>query len=139
MNDSGAMNQATPSGARATLAFAALVEIATGIALVIVPAFVIAVLLGENGTGQGLLLARFLGIALVGLGTACWPGERRAGFDSKTFQGMLIYNLLAALLLASVGTVGPTAGPLLWPAVVEHTAVALLLIRSWYTQLRSGP
>jgi len=133
------MSQAKPDGPEKILAFAALVEIATGAGLIVVPAFVIAVLLGESGTGQSLLLGRFLGIALLALGAACRPAGRRVGSDSTTFQGMLIYNSLVALLLATVGSVGPATGPLLWPAVVEHAAVALLLVRSWYMQQRYGP
>lgn len=94
------------NGLRNILAFAALVEAATGVALIIDPAIVIALLLGAGEPGQGITIARFLAIALLGLGLACWPGRRRGTHDSKTFQGMLTYNLLAALLLAYVGAVG---------------------------------
>jgi transposase len=41
---------------------------------------------------------------------------------------------LAALFLAYVGTVGRLGGLLLWPCVVEHATVALLLVWTWRTE-----
>jgi hypothetical protein len=124
------MSEAEHNGLRKILAFTALVEGATGLALIVDPALVIALLLGAGAPGLGVTVARFLGIALLALGLACWPGGC-VGHDSKTFQGMLIYNLLAALFLAYVGTVGRLGGLLLWPCVVEHATVALLLVWTW--------
>ena len=48
--------------------------IATGLALLIVPSLVGKLLLGEELTGVAIPLARVLGIALIALGLACWPG-----------------------------------------------------------------
>ena len=44
---------------------------------------------------------------------------------------MLVYNVLIALFLVYLFTVGHLGGVLLWPAVVLHAVVALLLIWSW--------
>jgi hypothetical protein len=136
------MNEARHANLRKILAFAALVEGATGVALLIAPAVVIALLLDVGDPGLGTTIARFLGIALLALGLACWPGGRPAGHDSKTFQAMLVYNLLVALFLAYVGTVGRLGGLLLWPCVMLHATVALLLVWTWRSERMaktSGP
>ncbi len=119
------------------LAFSAVVEVGTGLALMIDPAIVIALLLGTSEPGMGIPLARFLGIALLALGLACWPIGQRAEYRSKPFQGMVAYNLLVAPFLAYVGTLGHLGGLLLWPAVALHAAVGLLLIWTWHTERRA--
>ena len=59
---------------RKALIFAAVAEAATGLALLIVPSLVGQLLLGEELTGIAVFVARVAGIALIGLGAACWPG-----------------------------------------------------------------
>src|SRR5271168_3171750 len=119
------------------LAVAAVVEVGTGVALMLDPAIAIALLLGTNEAGQGIPLARFLGIALLALGLACWPRGLHAECGSKPFQGMLTYNLLVALFLAYLGTLGHLGGLLLWPGVVLHAGVAMLLIWAGQTERRA--
>jgi hypothetical protein len=46
----------------------------------------------------------------------------------------LTYNTLIALVLGGVGAVAHLAGPLLWPAVALHGAVALALV--WIRRFR---
>ena len=58
------------------LVLAAVGEVATGLALLIVPSLVGRLLFGEELTGVALPVARVTGIALVALGVACWPGPR---------------------------------------------------------------
>src|SRR5512134_1098982 len=94
------------------LVFAAVGEAGTGLALLIVPALVGRLLLGEELTGIAIPVARVAGIGLVALGIACWPGPPRAG--------MLTYSAAVTLYLAWVGFAGGLAGVLLWPAVVIH-------------------
>jgi len=102
------------------LTFAALGEAATGLALVLIPSVVGRLLLGEELTGIAVPVARVAGIALIGLGIACWPGPPRAG--------MLTYSALVTLYLASLGLAGEVTGVLLWPAVVLHLILTVLLI-----------
>ena len=92
------------------LKFAAIGEAATGLALLIVPSLVGQVLLGEDLTGIAIPVARVAGIALIGLGIACWPGP--------PLVGMLTYSALVALYLAYLGFAVGLTGILLWPAVV---------------------
>jgi len=106
---------------RRVLALAAVGEIATGLALLLVPSLVGQLLLGEQMTGVAIPVARVAGIALIALGVACWPGT--------PLMGMLIYSAAVALYLAFVGFAGGAGGLLLWPAVVLHLVLAAFLIR----------
>ncbi len=103
------------------LVLAAVSEVATGVALLIVPSLVGWLLLGEELTGIAIPVARVAGIALIALGVACWPGPPRGG--------MLIYNAAVTLYLAYLGFAGGLSGILLWPAVVLHVILTVLLIR----------
>jgi hypothetical protein len=113
------------------LAFAAIVEVATGAALLVDPAMVVALLLGANENAEGMPLARVAGCAMLALGLACWPGRNRAQSAVPAFWGMLAYNVLIALYLTYLGTLGHLGGVLLWPAVALHAVVALLMAWTW--------
>ena len=104
------------------LVLAAGGEVATGLALLLVPSLVGQLLLGVELTGIATTVARVTGIALIGLGVACWPGPPRIG--------MLIYSAAVTLYLAYVGVSGGSSGMLLWPAVVLHAIIAALLVRA---------
>lgn len=101
---------------------AAVGEVSTGLALLIAPGLVGRLLLGEELTGMAIPVARVAGIALVGLGIACWPGTPRAG--------MLTYSAAVTLYLAYLGFTASPIGLLLWPAVVLHLVLTVLLARS---------
>lgn len=106
------------------LIFAAVGEAGTGLALLIVPSLVGRLLLGEELTGIALPVARVAGIALVALGLACWPGTPRVG--------MLTYSAAVTVYLAYLGFAGGLGGLLLWPAVVLHAVLSVLLARAWF-------
>jgi hypothetical protein len=105
------------------LIFAAVAEVATGLALVIVPSLVGQLLLGEELNGVALPVARVAGMALIGLGIACWPGPPSLG--------MLIYSAGVAMYLAYLGFAVGLSGMLLWPAVALHLVLSILLGRAW--------
>jgi len=67
---------------KAALVFAGVAEAATGLALLIVPSLVGQLLLGEPLAGVAIPIARVAGIALTGLGIACWPGPPLFGMLS---------------------------------------------------------
>ncbi|HPL79961.1 MAG TPA: hypothetical protein PKY40_13210, partial [Burkholderiaceae bacterium] len=69
---------------KAMLVLAAFGEAATGVALLLVPSLVGQWLFGAELIGVGITMARVTGIALVGLGIACWPGQSQLG--------MLVYS-----------------------------------------------
>jgi len=103
------------------LIFAAVAEVATGLALLIVPSLVGQLLLGQQLTGVAVPVARVAGIALIALGVVCWPGP--------PLIGMLIYSALVTLYLAYLGFVAGLAGVLLWPVVIIHAILTALLAR----------
>ena len=107
---------------RRVLVLAAVGEVATGLALLIVPSLVGRLLLGEKLTGVAIPVARVAGIALIALGVACWPGT--------PLVGMLTYSAAVTLYLAYVGFAGGLTGMLLWPAVVLHVILTALLTRA---------
>lgn len=106
------------------LTVCAMVEIATGLALLLTPGLVGHLLLGVSATEDTNLFARFFGVALIALGIACWP--RPVG--NAAIRSMLFYNGVVALYLAYVG-VFVSSGLLLWPAVAFHAVMAALLLR----------
>jgi hypothetical protein len=107
------------------LTIAAVVEVATGVALLIVPSLVGRLLFGEELTGIVIPVARVLGIALLALGVCCLPG-------STALCGMLTYSGLATLYLLYLAIRGEWVGPLLWPVVALHGILTVLLARTWF-------
>jgi hypothetical protein len=103
------------------LNFAAVGEAATGLALLVVPSLVGQLLLGVELTGIAVPVARVAGIALIGLGVACWPGP--------PLVGMLIYSASVALYLAYLGLIDGLTAILLWPAVILHAILSAFLGR----------
>lgn len=103
------------------LHFAAFGEIATGLALVVMPSPVGQLLFGEALTGVATPTARVAGIALIALGVACL---------SSSLLGMLVYSLAVAFYLAYVGLSSGFTGVLLWPAIGIHAVLSILLRRS---------
>ena len=114
---------------RGALAFAAISEAATGLALLVAPSLVGQLLLGEQLSGVATPVARVAGIALIALGIACWPGW-------APLSGMLIYSGAVALYLAYLGFAGGLSGVLLWPAVILHLILTALLMRGGPQSLR---
>ena len=107
------------------LALAAVAEAATGLALLLAPAFVARLLLGPDDlTGIAVVLARVTGISLIGLGLSCWPGD-------TALAGMLTYSGGVTLYLTLVGLAGEFVGVLLWPAVVLHALLTGVLTWAW--------
>ena len=105
------------------LVIAAVLEIATGLALLLAPALVGELLLGAAVAGIAATIARVAGIALIGLGIACWPGPPNLG--------MLVYSTGVALVLAWLGFTGGASGVLLWPAAAAHVLLSAWLAIDW--------
>jgi hypothetical protein len=107
------------------LIFAAVAEALTGLALLLVPSMVSQVLFGQQLTGVAVPVAGVTGIALIALGTACWP--------ATPLVGMLAYTSIAMLYLGYIALAGEFVGVLLWPAVALHAILSILLGRAWLT------
>ena len=110
-------------GMKDVLPFAAIGEVATGLALLIVPSLVGRLLLDEELAGAAIPVARVAGIALIALGIACWPGP--------PLVGMLIYSTSVTVYLAWIGFTGGLTGVFLWPAIAFHAILSILLGRVW--------
>jgi hypothetical protein len=115
------------------LKLTAVIEAATGLALIAVPAVVVRLLLGAEISGAGIPLGRVAGFGLLSLGMACWPERDVTGSIPPALRAMLTYNSLATLYLLCLGIGGEWVGLLLWPAVALHGILSLLLARQWRT------
>jgi hypothetical protein len=112
------------------LMFVALGEAGTGVILLAYPPIVVRVLFDAEIVGAGIIMSRLAGIALIGLGVACWPGP---------LVGMLTYSAVVTLYLAFVGFAGGLTGILLWPAVVLHVILMALLLSTRASTSPPGP
>jgi hypothetical protein len=115
----------------------AIIESATGLALIAVPAIVVWLLLGAEISGASIPLGRVAGAALLALGVACWLA--RDDTQSRAARGlvvaMLMYNIVATAVLGFAGIGLGLRGVALWPAVVLHAAMAVWCVAC----LRFGP
>src|SRR5947209_20352731 len=107
------------------LALSAVLEMVTGLALIIDPAVVARLLLGGDLPGVGTAVGRVAGFSLLSLGLACWP--RTGPASAAALRALLTYNPLVTLYLVYLGIGGEWVGSLLWPAVVLHALLTLLL------------
>lgn len=112
------------------LKLSAILEAATGLALLVAPPLVGQLLLGAEFTGIAMPVARVLGIALIALAVACWPGT--------PLCGMLTYSAAVTLFLGYGGFVGRFSGALLWPAVIAHAILTALLVRALMSNKKTG-
>ena len=119
------------------LRLTAIIEAATGLGLIAVPAIVVRLLLDAEITGASIPLGRVAGVALLALGVACWLA--RDDTQSRAARGlvsaMVLYNLGAVIILASAGIGLGFIGIALWPAVILHAAMAVWCV----TSLRRSP
>src|SRR3954454_11375979 len=87
------------------LILTAIIEAATGLALIALPAIVVRLLLGAEIFGASIPLSRVAGAALLALGVGCWLA--RDDTQSRAARGlvvaMLIYNITATTVLGFSG------------------------------------
>lgn len=113
---------AAPSeGTQRLLAAVSAGETFTGLALLLFPSMVFQLLFGGVLSSDGAIVGRFAGIALVSLGMTCWL--------DKPMIGLLIYNVTVALYLSIIGLGGGWSGVLLWPVVLLHFVLSIVLAK----------
>jgi hypothetical protein len=112
------------------LAFAAAAEAGTGLLLLVSPSLVVSLLFGAEIGGIATVMSRLAGIALVGLGVACWPSKSVV----QPLYGMLTYSTLAMLYLIRIGISGAPVGPLLWAGVAVHVVLITLLVAARFKE-----
>ncbi len=116
------------------LALAAAAEAGMGLLLLGWPPIVVRLLFSAEISGAGVIMSRIAGIALISLGVSCWPGNSAL----QPLNGMLTYGTLAMLYLTYIGIRGGTVGLLLWPAVVLHAILVVLLFRARFKEKTEG-
>ncbi len=112
---------------RTLLTLAAAAEALTGVALMAAPPLVARLLWNAEVSVSGLAFGRVCGVGLLSLGWACWPSRD----NTRAAAAMLLYSILSAVYLGYFGISGESVGPLLWPAVLYHALMALLLVWAW--------
>jgi len=105
----------------------AVIELAAGLALLSFPWATALLLVGVPLEGlASLTVARIGGAGLLTLGVACWlaRGDTLSPAARGLIAAMLLYDMVAAALLAFTGLGLGLHGPALWPAVVLHAVMA---------------
>ncbi len=113
--------------ARHLLVLTALLEAATGLALLAMPSALASLLLGATlDTAGAATIARVAGAALLTIAFICWQarehGQSRPG--RAVVVALLIYNLAVAAVLVHGSLALKLAGIGLWPAVIAHGLLA---------------
>jgi hypothetical protein len=109
------------------LIMTALAEFGIGVALLIVPSWVVDILLGTGLTSpQSFVLGRITGAALVVIGVVCGrAGYRPANENRCLIGGMLFYNFAVLGLLTHAAIAGGMRGIALWPACALHLGLGI--------------
>jgi len=120
----------------------ALVEAASGLALLVMPAVASSLVLGAPlDTPTGLVVGRIAGAALLSFAIVCWQvsnGER-GGVATGVVSAMLVYNAAAAAILVYAGVRLKLQSTLLWPAIVLHWFLAAwCLVNVWLTRRKQA-
>ncbi len=107
----------------------AAIEILTGVTMLIVPALLVGLLLGEGLGPTGVAVTRILGVGLFSLGIAGWNSQEQAqGAALGPKTGLVVYNIAATAIFVFLGTTGAMNGLLLWPAADLHLVISLLML-----------
>ena len=113
----------------------ALVEVITGVVLLIAPSLVVELLLGEGLLSQpSIVLGRITGAALVSIGVACLL-VRNAELNARRglISSILIYNLAVPALLTYGAIAHGMRGIAIWPTCVLHLILAIWCLRCLQT------
>src|SRR6478752_210686 len=115
---------------KSLLTITALIEGVTGLALAIMPSFVVSILLGTSLTDiSAILIARLAGVALTTIAIACWL-SRNTTQSAVMVKAMLGYNVFSIVLLVYAVLVKQISGPGLWPAVLLHFGLLVWCLSS---------
>ena len=112
-----------------------------GLACLVVPSLPSDLLFGQPpSTPLAVVLVRFVGAVLLSLTLACWfaaDDPTIAAFG--VVKAMLFYDVVAIGIFLYARFALELAGLLLWPAIVIHAILAMLLIWSWRKEQRHAP
>jgi len=114
------------------LRLACVLEILTAMALIVTPAAVAWLILGEGASGTGVALGRIAGLVLLSLGVACYPRSSNVGNLDQAVLGMLTYNILLTIYLIYLGVSGEATGVALWLVAAIHAVLTILFTQAWF-------
>ena len=126
------MTERSPTLTKASLVLrlSAVIELVAGTTLILLPGAVVRALIGVSATPADEVLARVLGGALLALGvTGMLARGPRAGRPAAL--GFATYDAVTVLVLASAAVAGDARGSWLWPVVVFHGILTIVLIAKW--------
>ena len=118
--------------AKRLLIVSAVLEGATGLALLAAPSAVVVYLAGAGLDGPAaILVGRITGAALLGIGLSCGvEGNREPGREQRGLVlGLLVYNVAVPILLVSAALSAGLRGLLFWPVCIAHAALAIWCVR----------
>jgi hypothetical protein len=104
----------------------AILEAATGLAMLAFPSFVAFLMLGSPlNTAAALALSRIAGVALLALGVACWLArhDEQARAAKGIISAMVLYNAGVIAVLVYGALFMGVSGIALWPTVMIHATL----------------
>ena len=107
------------------LTIKSIISLAFGIAFALAPAAAMS-LYGLTLDPVGILMSRYVGAALIGIGLVCWFA--RSSADSKLRQGVILSLFIAdtiGFIAGLSGQLAPPASPLGWVNVAIWLLLAL--------------
>jgi len=113
---------------KSLLATTAILEGATGLALLALPTVPVSILVGAPlETPAALAVARIAGAALLALAVACWMSRSvpQSNAARSIVAAMLIYNVATVAILVHARVGAGLAGVGLWPAATLHAALTV--------------
>lgn len=125
------MNLIPINSTKSLLIVTAIIEIGTGLPLLIAPSLTAKLLLGAGlGSPESILVGRIAGAALLSIGLTCWLERNRDNGASARglVSGLLVYNAVAAALLVYAAAVEGMSGVGIWPACAMHSALFIWCI-----------
>ncbi len=116
----------------ALLRIAAALECFTGVAVLVAPGALIALLLGIAPTGAVLMVGRVLGVALLPLGIVCWGATTDLGSPARTgtLGAITLYNAGVGVLLVVFAATGMASGWLAWVVGILHLGIGVAFVTS---------
>ena len=120
------------------LTIAAVVEAVTGLAFLLTPGPAVALILGAEPDGVGLMIGRIFGVALLSIGIACWGARTDPGGAARsgTLSAITLYNAGTGFLLFAFAGAGKAFGGMVWIVGAVHLVLAALFAAS--RPLRTG-
>jgi len=122
---------------KALLIVKCAVEVLAGLAFVLLPGAMFALLLGATLDAPGTYAFRMFGTAVFAIGLACWLArdDSESAAARALIVALLIYDFAFAAILLAADFGAGLSGIALWPVVTLHSALGIYSLLC----LRKGP